>query len=47
MYAVTGALVVLTAASRYWRPLDRPTRAGADVPAERRLAPRISFDIWR
>ena len=47
MYAVTGALVVLTAASRYWRPLDRPTRVGADVPAERRLAPRISFDIWR
>jgi sulfoxide reductase heme-binding subunit YedZ len=47
MYAVSGALVVLTAASRYWRPLGRPTRAGADAPAERRLAPRFRFEIWR
>lgn len=46
IYAVTGALVALLAASRYWRPL--PKSRGTDDPAaDRRLAPRFRFEIWR
>jgi sulfoxide reductase heme-binding subunit YedZ len=46
IYAVSGALVALLAASRYWRPLPRSRRA--DEPAaDRRLAPRFRFEIWR
>jgi sulfoxide reductase heme-binding subunit YedZ len=46
IYAVSGALVALLAASRYWRPLPR-SRGTDDPAADRRLAPRIRFDIWR
>jgi len=46
MYAVSGALVVLLAASRYWRPLPR-SRETDDAAADRRLAPRFRFEIWR
>jgi methionine sulfoxide reductase heme-binding subunit len=46
LYAVTGALVILVAASRYWRPLPR-RRTSADPAEERRLAPRIRLQVWR
>jgi hypothetical protein len=46
IYAVSGALVVLLAASRYWRPLPR-SRGNDDPGADRRLAPRFRFEIWR
>jgi sulfoxide reductase heme-binding subunit YedZ len=46
IYAVTGSLVVLLAASRYWRPLPL-ARGTDDSAADRRLAPRVRFDIWR
>ncbi len=46
IYAVSGALVVLIAASRYWRPLAR-SRGTDDAAADRRLAPRVRFQIWR
>jgi DMSO/TMAO reductase YedYZ heme-binding membrane subunit len=46
MYAVSGALAVLLAASRYWRPLPR-SRGTDDAAADRRLAPRFRFEIWR
>jgi sulfoxide reductase heme-binding subunit YedZ len=46
IYTASGALVVLVAASRYWRPLPR-SRGTGDAAADRRLAPRIRFQVWR
>jgi DMSO/TMAO reductase YedYZ heme-binding membrane subunit len=46
LYAVTGALVILVAASRYWRPTPK-ARSSADPTEERRLAPRIRLQVWR
>ena len=46
IYAVSGALVALLAASRYWRPLPR-SRGTDDPAADRRLAPRFRFELWR
>jgi len=46
IYAVSGALVALLAASRYWRPLP-PSRGTDDAAADRRLSPRFRFEIWR
>ena len=46
IYAVSGALVALLAASRYWRPLPR-SRGTQQAAADRRLAPRFHFQIWR
>ncbi len=46
LYAVSGALVVLVAASRYWRPMPSARRS-AEPADDRRLAHRIHLEIWR
>jgi DMSO/TMAO reductase YedYZ heme-binding membrane subunit len=45
LYALSGAAVVLLAASRYWNPLPKVVRGAP--PPERQRSPSVRISLWR